>query len=362
MALNSDIAFKFGCGRYIQEQNAIAKYLVTEVKRFGKKPLLVCGKNGYVAAGKNVEALLRDAEIEYELNIFTSTPCLENADELAALAVSKGCDIVCGIGGGLLGDTAKLVAERANLPLLQIPTSSATCVASTPLSVMYDRNTHACLGSLKLMKEADAVIVDLNVMIEQPSRLFWAGVMDAKAKMIEITHRIRSMTGAYPIGFEMAYEIAKQTYAFYSDKHEALLDALKNKQITKDFELAVFYSIAVTGIISGIAKGSNQCAIAHKFYEEVRTSFYEEAKDFVHGELVAMGLILQLAYNELDYTGMISDLNQMHLPVCLSDVGIPVSERTMDIFVTKICNSSAVMDNSDESKNKMSTALGSIFR
>lgn len=360
MALNSDIAFKFGCGRYIQEQNAIEKYLATELKRFGEKPLLICGKNGYRVAGTKIENVLRNADIPYSLKTFESTPCPENADELADLAKSQRCDIICGVGGGVLGDTAKLVAERADLPLVQIPTSSATCVAATPLSVMYDRDTHACLGSLKLMKEADAVLVDLNVMIEQPPRLFWAGVMDAKAKMIEITHRIRTMEN-FPLGFEMAYEIARKTYAFYTEKHAKLLDALTKKEITEDFELAIFYAIGVTGIISGIAKGSNQCALAHKFYEEVRTSFYEEAKDFVHGELVAMGLIVQLAYNDLDYTSMISELKEMRLPVCLSDIRIPVCEKNMDIFVAKLCNSSAVMDNSDEAQNKVRKALGSIY-
>lgn len=132
--------------------------------------------------------------------------------------------------------------------------------------------------------------------------------------------------------------------------------------MTKTFELAVFYAIAVTGIISGISKGSNQCALAHRFYEEVRTYFYHEAKDFVHGELVAMGLIVQLAYNNLDYEAMAELLKGMGLATSLSEINIPVEEKTLDIFTDRMCASSAIGDESEESKKKMKSALMTIYR
>lgn len=363
MALNSDIAFKFGCGRYIQEKNAIVNNLATELKRFGKKILFICGENGYRVASDKIKEALKDTDIAYELQIFTSTPCLENADELAAYAKENGFDMIGGVGGGVLGDAAKLVAERADMPLVQIPTSSATCVAATPLSVMYDRNTHAHLGSLKLMKEASLVIVDLDIMIEQPSRLFWAGVMDSMAKMLEIMHRLQKMTEAdIPLGFDIALVISERIYNFYDEKYEAILEAVNKKEITKDFDLAVFYAIAVTGVISGIAKGSNQCALGHRFYEEIRSYFYEEAKDFVHGELVAMGNIVQLSYDGLDYVAMIDLLKKMGLPTTLSEINIPVCEETMNTFVNRLCASGVINDSSDESKARVRKAMMSVYK
>ena len=65
MALNSDIAFKFGCGRYIQERGAIEKNLLTELKRFGKKTLFVCGENGYRVAIKSIEKALEETLDKY---------------------------------------------------------------------------------------------------------------------------------------------------------------------------------------------------------------------------------------------------------------------------------------------------------
>ncbi len=363
MALNSDIAFKFGCGRYIQERQAIEKNLATEVKRFGKKVFFICGENGVQAAGDKIKKALENSRAEYEISIFNSTPCLENADELAEAAKKDGCDIICGVGGGVIGDTAKLTAARADMPLIQIPTSSATCVAATPLSVMYDRVTHAHLGSLKLMKEADAVLVDLDIMIAQPPRLFWAGVMDAMAKMIEIDHRLKGMDlETTPNGFDMAYVMARDIYHFYEKKYDAISEAIQNREITKDYDLAVFYAIAGTGIISGVSKGSNQCALGHRFYEEIRTYFYEEAKDFVHGELVAMGNIVQLAYDGLDYKAMIALLEKMHLPTTFSEINISVCEESLQIFVDRMCASAVINDTSDKSKARMREALLTIYK
>lgn len=362
MALNSDIAFKIGCGRYIQEREAIINNLDKELNRYGKKALFICGENGIRVAGDKIKETLAKSGFPYEIIVFNSTPCFENADELAALANEKGCDIICGVGGGVIGDTAKLVAERGDFPLVQIPTSSATCVATTPLSVMYDRNTHAHLGSWKIMKEADAVIVDLDIMIEQPPRLFWAGAMDTMAKMIEITHRVQSMGDNIPLGFDVAYLISKDVYDFYIDEYEGLLEALGNQEITKAFEKAIFNALAVTGVISGISKGSNQCALGHRFYEETRTYFYEEAKDFVHGELVAMGNIAQLAYDGLNYKEMIALLEKMQLPTKFSDVNIPMTEEALNIYVDRMCASDVIKDTSAESKARMREALLTIYK
>ena len=127
MALNSDIAFKLGCGRYIQEREAIRKKLDTELKRFGKKVLFVCGVNGMKVAGHKIEEALRNSTIEYEMITFTSTPCLENADDLSRYAKEKGCDMVCGVGGGVkVIPIAFLIVKDGNVRMMPVsaPASS----------------------------------------------------------------------------------------------------------------------------------------------------------------------------------------------------------------------------------------------
>ena len=356
MEKNYDVAFKFGCGRYIQEENAIENNLYNELKNLGKKVLFVAGNNGYRVAIDRIKKAIDNTDIEYEIRMFDSVPCFENAEEIAQQIKENEFEIVCGVGGGVLGDIVKLVAEITGVSLVQIPTSSAACVASTPLSIMYDRVTRAFRGGYICKKEADAVIVDTVIMINQPQRLFWAGIVDSKAKMIEIQHYF--MNGkAVPVGLEMALAVSKEVDKFYEQNMREISEAINDKIITKTFELALFYSIAVTGIISGLSKNSSQTALGHAFYYEVRTSFCREAKDYLHGEIVGVGLIVQLSFNGLDYEAMRKLLKRMNLPVTLSDIGIETSDENIKRFVDRIYETGNIDGDDESARDKLKEAV-----
>ena len=240
MAINSDSAFKFGCGRYIQEENAIEKNLYNELKRLGKKVLFIIGKNGYAVAMETIKK--------------------------------------------------------------HSPTSAATCVPTSALSIMYDRETRVFQGSYICKKEADAVIVDTQIMIKY---------------------------------------------------------AIPNKEITQEFETALFNMIAVTGIISGLSKNSSQTAIGHAVYYAVRTKFCNEARAFLHGEIVGIGLIAQLAFNDGDFISMRDLLKKMNLPTSLSDIKILPSEENKHFFVDKLCENKDIV--SPQEKHKVDFAISKIL-
>lgn len=358
MSLNSDHAFKFGCGRYIQEKNAIGKYLAAEAKRAGTKAFVLCGNNGYKAAHKKIDHALTEAAFPYQYRLFHSTCCLENADELAEETRKGGFDLVIGVGGGVLMDTAKLTADRAGAAIITIPASSATCAAFTPHSVMYDRRSGATIGSLKLMRELDACIADLEVLVRQPARLFCAGVMDSMAKKIEIEHRYDPENCI--LGLDYAHTVAEMLYDQLDTRTEEVLRDMENGVISDAFERLIFDIIPVTGVVNGLSKGSNQSAVAHRFYEECRSFFYDETKDFLHGELVALGLLVQLSYTGSDPAPVLRKLEHMKLPVCLSDIGVPLSGAA--VFERELCRSSAIRDESDSTRKRMHEALEIIVR
>lgn len=363
MALNNDIAYKFGCGRYIQEKDAIRKNLAGEVRRIGSRPLVIYGKTGRNVAGGRIASALEDAGICFAVTQFLSLPCYDSADRLVNIARENGCDVICGVGGGVIMDAAKLAAQRGGLGLIQIPTSSATCAAVTPLSVLYDPETHAYLGSLVLLREADAVIVDSEVLIRQPLRLFCSGIMDSEAKLIEITHRIQGKDeDDVQIGLQAAYDLSRTVYDEYEKNLDDVLDDMRAGKITPRFERAVFYAIGMTGVISGISKNSSQTALAHKLYEYSRTGYYAQTKDHLHGELVALGLIPQLAYNGLDFEKVRDKLIAMGLPSCFSEAGLPLEESVLEYFTDIFCRCPAVNDESPEEREKIRKALMTIYK
>ena len=131
----------------------------------GNKVLFVARDNGCGAAIAGIRKALDGKDVAYEFRRFDSVPCIENAEEIVQYVTENHFDIVCGVGGGVMGDIVKLVADLADIALVQIPTSSATCVAATPLSIMYDRDTLAYKGGYICRREADAVIADTTILI-----------------------------------------------------------------------------------------------------------------------------------------------------------------------------------------------------
>ena len=98
-------------------------------------------------------------------------------------------------------------------------------------------------------------------------------------------------------GFASCHVLADFIYGELDRKLETACDDIRNGRHTKMIEDVVYYSIVDAGLISGLANGRNQSAIAHKFYLYVRTFFTKEGASFLHGELVAIGLVAQLHYN-----------------------------------------------------------------
>lgn len=340
-------SFRIGCGRYLQGQNYINK-AGDEILRYGTSPLIIGGKTALSVAGEKLENSIKDKCNLYEIVTHTGTCNDERATELGQYANDKGYDVIVGVGGGVICDFAKMCAYFSNLPIINIPTSSATCAAFTPLSVRYTPDGKT-VGTKHFEYEVNEVIVDTEVIASQPTRLLLAGVFDALAKFIEIKHRYKEGGNGYPIGLDYAYAMSKYSFKFLTEKTQKCLDDLAENNITEDVENLIFTTISATGVISGIARGSNQTALAHKFYETARYFFPYESKPYIHGEMVGIGLLLQNHYNgEEEYNELLLSLmKKYNMPYRVTDIG--VSQDAFDDFYNKICNSSSI-DISDKAQ------------
>ena len=134
-------------------------------------------------------------------------------------------------------------------------------------------------------------------------------------------------------------------------------------RITHTVDSVIFTAIAATGVISGIARGSNQCAIAHKFYENTRKYFYEASKPYLHCEIVGIGLLIQNHFNgEVENNSFLLEIMKKHgMPHSLADIGIEATEENKTIFFDSISNSSAVDKNNSTECEKLKSALNYFF-
>ena len=350
-------SFRIGCGRYLQEPG-ILQNLGSEVLRLGNAPLIVGGKTALNLTASTIEKSVSAVCPRYRVELHCGTCNEEDAKAFAELALKESFDVIVGVGGGVIMDFAKMIAHFAHLPIINVPTSSATCAAYTPLSVMYTKDGRT-VGSFHHEREVNAVLADTAVISTQPARLLLAGVFDAMAKYLEIKHRYNGECADYPLGLDFAYVLSQRSFKVLSDKTDNCLSDMKDQVFSDAVEEVVFTSIAATGVISGIARGSNQCALAHKFYEITRVLFGESSKPYLHGEIVGMGLLMQNYYNnETERNTELLELMKKHsMPYRVSDLGIARTEESFCEYFNRIKNSSAINEaNSDECK-KLELAL-----
>ena len=290
-----DPALLFGCGRFRMEEHLLER-CAEEIARLGRNPLVVCDDGSHAVAFDAVAASLRAAGMEpRELrhNRFCNR---EDALDYAESGALDGIDVVVGCGGGLILDFSKCLADIAGAPLVTVPTSSATCCAYTPIAVCYTREGRY-VSTSHFRREIASALLDTTVLSRQPARLLAAGALDAMAKKIEIEFW-HTLPGAEADGAAngIASAVADHIYDVLDRSIDTALADLGRGEPTQALRDVIFSSIVGAGIVSGISGGSRQVSFGHRFYYFARTRHPAEASRRTHGEVVAVGLVLQLAY------------------------------------------------------------------
>ena len=358
-----DNAYKFGAGRYIQEPGALNN-TAEEAARLGTKALIIAGERAWAATEGRVEASLNEAGFPFVLSIYGGQNTFARAKEHALQALTCGCNVIIGVGGGRIMDQSKAAAHFAGaLPVLEIPTSIATCAAFAPLSVMYTEEG-ASLGSLRYDHEVDCVLMDMNIICKEPPRYVASGIMDGMAKMIEIQNgRSEIRLEEVSIGLFTAFMLAQMAYQIYEkEAHQACSDIAEGK-LTKAVEDIAYLNVAVAGIVSGVSKGFGQTALGHETYELIRTHFTREAKDYLHGEIVAIGDCLQLAFNgHQELVPVFREfMRSMNMPLTLPEIGIDPNSPKMENLFRDLFHS-PFMEPTPENEKRLRAAMEHLIK
>lgn len=327
-----DRAFKFGAGRYIQQPDALS-IAGEEIAAFGKKIWLVGGPTALSLTQEKLEVSLKKAGLEYEFCEYGGYNTMEKCEEFGTYCRENHFDVVVGVGGGKIMDLCKGVAHQAGLPVVTIPTQAATCAAYTPMSVLYRENGAAfgtVGGNYYHMYEVSLLIIDETIMIHQPPRYVASGMLDVMAKFIEIQNGHPDIQfNTFNVELYTAYVLAKYIYGVLESTALKVYSDVENHILSKEVHDFLFINFAVTGMISGISKALGQTALAHEMYYVVRMNYTQEAKEFLHGEIVGACLIMQLVYNrQADQVPAFKKfMRTMHMPTALREMGIPETEE-----------------------------------
>ena len=146
-------ALKVGCGKFFHGEGVIS-LLAGEIMRLGGKALLVGGPTSVDRVMDAARESLDAAGVSCVVRRHTDYCTVAWAETYAALARSEGCTVLVGVGGGKCIDEVKCAAHFAGLPIITVPTSIATCVATSMVCIMYNEKGQRA-PAVNLSKEVD---------------------------------------------------------------------------------------------------------------------------------------------------------------------------------------------------------------
>ena len=274
---------------YINEEGSVAR-AGEYIAKIGKNPLIIAGKKARLAAGDEFFASLKEKGISVvHTEDFTGYPSERQFYAYAKEAEEFGADMIVGIGGGRVLDTAKAVADILALPAVTVPTVAATCAAWAAVTIQYDDQGSYVQSRLN-KNSAQLVIADPKVIFTAPKRYLFSGVVDTFAKFYEI----RPTTIFFPDDIPSEIALRASEIAFRNlenDTFTALSQA--EKGIFSEAAKSVIDAIIYLAGFAGSFKGEHgHYSFAHPFYHT--STRLQHSNIRLHGEKVAFGIISQL--------------------------------------------------------------------
>lgn len=225
--------------------------------------------------------------------------------------------LVIGIGGGKAIDTAKGVAIERNLPVAIVPTIASNDSPTSHIAVVYTPD-HAMEGVRKMKVNPCLVLVDTAIIAGAPRRFLAAGIGDAMSKPYELAGALAAgglnFFGGKPT--ELTQAIVGRAQEILFKDGEAAMDA---EGPDKHFERVVEAAI----LLSGLAFESGGLSIAHSLVRGFSTT--PQMDGLLHGEMVALGTLIQLAAGQGDteeIKKLASFFRRIGLPTSLKQFGV----------------------------------------
>ena len=167
------------------------------VKKYGKKPFVVADIHTYSAAGERVCQLLKEENIPFGSFVFKDTALEpdEKAVGAAFMHYDPSCDVIVGVGSGVVNDVCKILSHLTGHPYIIVATAPSMDGYASATSSMSRDGVKISLPS----RCADVIIGDTDILKTAPDHMLKSGLGDVLAKFVSIAEwRIAHIiTGEY---------------------------------------------------------------------------------------------------------------------------------------------------------------------
>lgn len=304
--------------RYIQGKGALSELRV-HAEKLGKKFFVLTSASGKTRASPAIDAGVAGSDCAVFYEVFQGECSKVEIKRVRSSFQKSGCDLIVGVGGGKIHDTAKAAAHYEKVPVIVVPTIASTDAPCSALSVIYTPEG-VFEEYLFLPTSPDAVLVDTAVVSAAPARLLVAGMGDALATYFEARACVRSnatncVGGNATMAALKLAELCFET--LITDGYNAKV-AVDNHVCTK----AVENIIEANTYLSGIGFESGGLAGSHAVHNAM--TVLEETHAMYHGEKVAFGTLVQLML-ENDVEALEQCMHFCHevgLPSTLKELGV----------------------------------------
>ncbi|QGU89806.1 oxidoreductase [Erwinia sorbitola] len=244
--------------------------------------------------------------------------------DLSALVQASGQNrqVVIGIGGGALLDTAKALARRLRVPCVAIPTIAATCAAWTPLSVWYNAAGQA--SHYEIFKDANhLVLVEPEILLRAPVEYLLAGIGDTLAKWYEAVV-LAPEPSSLPLTVRLGIDTAATLRDVLLTQSAAALEDQRGGILSQNFRDIIDAVIAGGGMVGGLGERYTRIAAAHAVHNGL--TVLPQTSRYLHGTKVAYGILVQCVLLSQTDTArqLISAYHQFNLPTTLADLDVDI--------------------------------------
>ncbi|KGP90639.1 alcohol dehydrogenase [Pontibacillus chungwhensis BH030062] len=281
--VNPDEIVRSGPNQYICEEG-IFRDITTFTQSF-RSPVVITGHQSFEAF-KNYGNVPSGAKV-YQHDGYCSDEVIRSISEFAS-----GSDLIIGIGGGVILDTAKSVADHLGVEVITVPTVAGTCAAATPLSVMYD-DTGAFVRVDYHTRTIHIALVDPTFLLSSPLDYVKSGISDSLAKWYEAEPIIHNdQNEDLSIMVKVALDHASYIKEILLNESRAAIESMETSTMSPSFKNVVEAIIPLSGTVGGYGGKYGRTAGAHAIHNGL--SFIDETHTVLHGHKVAYGILVQL--------------------------------------------------------------------
>ena len=262
--------------------------------------------------------------------------CYEDISRIKNIILKNNHDSIIAAGGGKVLDSGKYIAECLNIPCITLPLSASTCAGWTALSNIYTKNGQF-IKDITLKSCPKILVYDHKLIKTAPSRTLASGIADALAKWYESS--ITSSTEVDGL-VQQAIQISRVL------RDQLLIDG--EKALNGEFENNPSWRNTIeacgltAGLVGGIGGEKCRTAAAHAIHNAITQII--TPNEFLHGEIVGVGLLLQLRLEEMKNNNKLADQSIKQLFVLMKELNLPTTIGQLGINVFENNNLEKIAD------------------